>query len=250
MKYFPQSLRYLHELHQTKVVSAFRPIDLIHLPSVNATFSPPIPFLGVSVDGHEEHLSIQEIRSYEGSSILWSPTMTLHRRSGRVAHQTSRRSFSSLLFFLSPSPFPSIDLDLIVSRFISRPSVVGVPSFFPCVAICLPRLSSLGFFLLEDRIVPAGSTFVRAYRRLWGFNNTGKNLDPDRKRTDRSKVWLVNAREQREVLKTVLPSSDSLFDTCWLSPRFFVLGHWNRDRNMQSSWVSFIDDRIFWGLAL
>lgn len=115
----------------------------------------------------------KQIRAYESSSIRWSPTMTLHRRSGRVAHQTSRRSSS-------PSQSPSfLFVRFFSSLSYSRPSVVSaclLSLFLSRRRYALLRLHRL--FLHEDRIVPASSTFVRARRRLRGPNNTGKTLDP------------------------------------------------------------------------
>lgn len=67
--------------------------------------------------------------------------------------------------------------------------------FFPDVA--MRRFVSIDLFLYEDRIVPAGSTFVGARRRLREPNNTGKILDPDRKPTYRSETRSANSWEQR-----------------------------------------------------
>lgn len=101
------------------------------------------------------------------------------RRSGRVTHQTSRRSFSSRL---------------------SSPLL----SFLPLLSLFFPSplfdsfLASLSFGLFL-RIVPTGSsTFVNAHRRARGFNNTGNILDPDRNRTHRSKEF---SREKKKKKK-------------------------------------------------
>lgn len=104
------------------------------------------------------------------------------RRSGRVTHQTSRRSFSSRL----------VSSLLFSSRLSSPPS--SLPSSLSSLLFDSFLASlSFGFFL---RIVPTGSTFVNAHRRLRGFDNTGNILDPDRNRTHRSKERFANERRR------------------------------------------------------
>lgn len=103
------------------------------------------------------------------------------RRSGRVTHQTSRRSFSSRL------SSPLLSFLPLLSLFSLFPS----PLFDSFLASL-----SFGLFL---RIVPTGSsTFVNAHRRARGFNNTGNILDPDRNRTHRSKEF---SREKKKKKK-------------------------------------------------
>lgn len=145
----------------------------------------------VSVDGHEARLSIGETRAYESSSIRWSPTMTLHRRSGRVAHQTSRRSSSpSVCLVLLPTS------SFFASLFFSRPSVVGVPSFF----ISFPDIAMRRSLRLSRPLPPRRSHCSSGFhlcegprRRLRGPNNTWKTLDLDRKPTHRSETRSANS---------------------------------------------------------
>lgn len=138
---------------------------------------------------------------YEISSIRWSPTMTLHRRSGRVAHQTSRRSSS-------PSLSRPFFILFFASLFFSRPSVVS--AFFLSLFLSRRRYAPLR---LHRPLPPRRSHCSSEFYLCEGSppprepNNTGKTLDPDRKPTHRSETRSANSWEQRRVQSFVFSLS-------------------------------------------